>query len=606
MESRRDATTKMLPQEKPRFTQLVRAMRGLIDERTTPKDIIQAALLLWHKAACPDLQVPSLQMSANLKHAVEVQAFAHWLGEQELITGAFWLSSAYAALVEKDVRKRKAMYFTPPYLSGLVLNNAGPRLLGGKIVDPACGGAAFLAPAALRIAERLDARGHSSSAIIEHIENHLYGCDSDEFLCLLATALVRMVLARHIARSGREPKLRIRVDDGLVAFAPEVGSFDLVLCNPPYRKMTAEECADYRHAYSDVIVGQPNLYSMFIRRATQLLKIRGRAVMLTPMSFLSGQSFSRVREALSRLGTVGQFDLIHAKDGVFLEAEQDAVVTTWEKAKRQRSTKVFNLHVTGKPEFAGACQISPSKGPWPIPRLRGDEELLPLFTKELPRLLDYGYTSKTGAIVIHRDKRETFAKLSDCRRAGFAVPLLWQGDIESNGKLRLAESADHPHRYVDVGSVDSPAVVKAPCLAYQRVTSADQPRRLVCAVVPQQIFEQFGGVVGENHVGFLARAAGRTDVSPKLLSNILRTTTVDRLFRCISGVTNVSAYEIDSLPMPELRKVKAALTSGYLIEDAVRVGYGLKVAKLNNCEQKAKVREAKDGRRRSNDSRSAA
>jgi adenine-specific DNA-methyltransferase len=358
-----------------------------------------------------------------------------------------------------------------------------------------------------------------------------------------------------------------------------------VLCNPPYRKMTADECATYRDEYSDVIVGQPNLYSMFIRRATQLLKKGGRAVLLTPMSFLSGQSFSKVRETLWQEGTVSQFDLIHAKDGVFLGAEQDAVVTTWDKDRRRRATQVFNLSATSKPESAGRYQMISRVGPWPIPRQKGDGELLPLFNKELPRLHDYGYASKTGAIVIHRDKRTTFAKLKDSKRADCIAPLLWQGDIEANGKMEFVESDERPHRYVDVGSLDSPVVIKYPCLVYQRVTSADQPRRLVCAVVPPRLLEQFGGVVGENHVGFLTRASERAEVSPKLMSSILRTSTVDRLFRCISGVTNVSR-------------------SGCVIEDAVRLGYGLRVASTSNDQQKTKMREGNDGR--NFDSRDAA
>ncbi|OXI66459.1 N-6 DNA methylase [Burkholderia sp. AU28863] len=575
----------MLPQDQQGFTRLLRMMKPLLADAITPRDLIQAVLLRWHKLAFRTLRAPTLSVRKELKQHATVHEFSEWLAERDVMDAAFWLSSAYAALLDKDIRKKQAMYFTPPYLSGRVLDNAGRLLRTGKIIDPACGGAAFLVPAAHRIAQEMEFDGCSSEEIIEHIEGHLYGSDTDSFLCVLAAAFIRMALAAHIIASGREPKLRILVADGLNAFGREAGTFDLVLSNPPYRKMTADDCEPYRAEYSDVMLGQPNLYTMFIRRATRLLRKGGRAVLLTPMSFLSGQSFSKVREALSHEGAVAQFDLIHDKDGIFLGAEQDAVVTVWIKDARERTTRVFALSVNGKKEFIGRYQMVGRHGPWPIPRRRQDVELLTLFGSPASTLRDYGYVAKTGAVVIHRSTRPTFAKLADCKRASCAIPLLWSRDIEKNGRLEFRESAKLADRYVDVRSLDSPGVVTNSCVVYQRVTSSDQPSRLVCAPVPKRLFDDFGGIIGENHVGILERTSSRAEISPLLLSKVLRTETVDRLFRCISGATNVSAYEIESLPLPDTRRLKDALRRGLQPEDAVRCAYGLATTQVGEARE---------------------
>lgn len=577
----------MLPQDQQGFTRLLRTMKQLLADDVTPRDLTQAVLLRWHKLAFRTLRAPVLSVRKELKQHAIVREFSEWLAERDVMDAAFWLSSAYAALLDKDVRKKQAMYFTPPYLSGRVLDNAGKLLRTGKIIDPACGGAAFLVPAAYRIAQEMASEGCTSEEIVRHVEGHLYGSDTDTFLCVLASAFVRMALAEHIIASGIEPALRIFVADGLNAFASEAGTFELVLSNPPYRKMTANECEPYRADYSEVMYGQPNLYSLFIRRATRLLRKGGRAVLLTPMSFLSGQSFSKVREALSHEGAVAQFDLIHDKDGIFLAAEQDAVVTVWIKGARERTTRVFALSANGKKEFVGRYQMVGSHGPWPVPRRPKDTELLTLFGSTAPTLRDYGYVAKTGAVVIHRSTRPTFAKRTDCKRASCAIPLLWSRDIEKNGYLDFRESAKLADRYVDVSSIDSPGVVTNPCVVYQRVTSSDQPNRLVCAPVPKRLFDDFGGIVGENHVGILERTSGRAEISPQLLSKVLRTETVDRLFRCISGATNVSAYEIESLPLPDTARLKDALRRGLQPEDAVRCAYGLATTQIGDATKSA-------------------
>ena len=64
-------------------------------------------------------------------------------------------------------------------------------------------------------------------------------------------------------------------------------------------------------------------------------------------------------------------------------------------------------------------------------------------------------------------------------------------------------------------------------------------------------------------------------VDPVLLCSILRTRTLDRLFRCISGATNVSSYELNNLPLPDPSILKNELNLGRSIEQATRIGFGL-------------------------------
>lgn len=94
----------------------------------------------------------------------------------------------------------------------------------------------------------------------------------------------------------------------------------------------------------------------------------------------------------------------------------------------------------------------------------------------------------------------------------------------------------------------------------QRVTSNDQQRRLVAAAVSPGVFETYGGFIGENHVVILEALTNKPALPPTKLARLLSAYTVDRYFRCISGATNVSAFELIYGAKPS-----AALMSEFIV-----------------------------------------
>ena len=103
----------------------------------------------------------------------------------------------------------------------------------------------------------------------------------------------------------------------------------------------------------------------------------------------------------------------------------------------------------------------------------------------------------------------------------------------------------------------------------------DSSRFFFISLVSIDFINKFGGVVGENHVCFIVQINKKSEVDYILLSEILRTDIMDRLFRCISGSTNVSSYELNNLPFPDPVVLKAEIKKGSSTENAVRVAFGL-------------------------------
>jgi hypothetical protein len=93
----------------------------------------------------------------------------------------------------------------------------------------------------------------------------------------------------------------------------------------------------------------------------------------------------------------------------------------------------------------------------------------------------------------------------------------------------------------------------------------------VAVHVPKRIYEAYGGFVGENHVVILEQQTSTPELSPKELAELLRTPTVDRCFRCISGATNVSIFELNQLNLPEPGRLKRHIKFGRDMATAARM-----------------------------------
>ncbi len=575
----------MTPPSKLSITRRIRAL-ALVAQRcgSDASMLVGTVLRLWCNAAFPDLPKPSLPYSKALASEPEVDAFVVILGQFGFLEATYWLSSSYAMLAEEGYRKRLAMFFTPASLTkGLLddLAEQGADFGSQSFMDPACGGAAFLAPIALRMRTALATQGFTPLRLLKHIEKHLYGTDLDKTLCELSKHFLCMALHTEIQKTGYIPTFKVHQSNSLTELAASLGKVDVVVCNPPYRKMNAEELEPLRAAYAEVIEAQPNLYCLFIALCVHLLRTGGRAALVTPTSFLSGQYFGRLRKFLVRNTDVEHIGMVSDRQGVFIDVEQETALTVLRRRIEDDRTQVrANVSVvsgTGQYKSVGECLLPSAGVVWPVPRSIEDVALVKALSRSKFRLSDYGYKVRIGAYVWNRDKRPKFESLQDARRAKAhtAMPLLWSRDIAAGGVVRLEDTSAYQgeHRFVDLGNTAHSSVVASPCVVMQRVTSNDQPRRLVAAAVSPGVFATYGGFIGENHVVIVEQVSDKSALPPTKLAKLLSTHAVDRYFRCISGSTNVSAFELNQLALPDPIALKRAMANGSTLDEAVNEAF---------------------------------
>src|SRR6266542_3629981 len=147
----------MLPHDKVDFPRMLRGIRGLVGRQLSAESVVASVANTLARARFPLL--PKLSGGTRvLSGRTPVSSFAEWLMQMDLKDAGFWLSSAYSHLVTADRRRKRAMFFTPPILGERLLDNmekSGVNWTKVNMIDLACGGAAFLAPAARRMANAL-------------------------------------------------------------------------------------------------------------------------------------------------------------------------------------------------------------------------------------------------------------------------------------------------------------------------------------------------------------------------------------------------------------------------------------------------------------------
>lgn len=564
------------------FQRYVRDLRKIVHERLiAPEVVIGAALAYWCSQSYPGLPRSELSAPVALQRDPAIVAFVDFIKVCDLLEASYWLSSAYAQLVGEDHRKKLAMFFTPPSLTRRLLDDlakAGIDFASRSFCDPACGGAAFLTPIVIRMRDALRAKGATPARVIKHVQAHLFGIDKDKAMCKLSRHFLLMALREEVVATGILPQFQVIRGDSLLQATHLVRAFDVVVCNPPFRKMPPDEVKAYFVEFSEIIEAQPNIYALFIALCVRLLAPRGICALVTPTSFMSGQYFSKLRTFMMTKTNVLSIGMVSERQGMFIDVLQETALTLAKREDYEHAVSTFTevsvVSRGGDYVDVGQCLLPNSGAAWPIPRTESDVSLLRSAEKSEVRLGDYGYAVRIGAFVWNRDVRPTYVSAKSAARAkgGTAVPLLWSSDIEAGGRIRFdgLPKANKEPCFVNLGSKSHRSVVRRPSVLLQRVTSNEQSKRLVAAAISEDFLDTYGGFVGENHTVILEQVVLEPALQPNQMAELLGTPTVDRYFRCISGATNVSAFELKQLRLPDPNKLKMHLAQGLDIAEAAR------------------------------------
>ncbi|MBZ4488084.1 N-6 DNA methylase [Microbacterium sp. cx-55] len=460
------------------------------------------------------------------------------------------VGAAYVESLAAETRSRHGRHYTPHELASQLWNMTRTALgmrrgaslpLPGLIRDPACGAGALLLPA---LREHLRASADKDPRLVlSRIPWLLEGIDMDPAAVWVANVVFAAEMLPTFARIPEHlrqplPKLA-RVGDGLDA---EVRPARAVVMNPPYGRVRLT--VPDRERFADVLYGHANLYGLFMAAASGSLDEDGVLSALVPTSFTAGRYFEPLRRRLTTSLRLREVAFVADRSGVFTSVLQETCLATFTR-KRAQKTRISSV---GSTLTYVATVKSPTGGaPWLLPR-RSDLAPIAAAAAQLPLNLGAaGWRVSTGPLVWNRRRDDLHA-----RPASGRLPIVWAADID--GGVLHRDQARAAHRYIALRSEADYKTLELgnPCILVQRTTAPEQSRRLVAVeLTDAALAELGGGVVVENHVNVLRENEKEPLVSRSLLTRLLSTETLDKLVRCISGSVALSAYELESIPLPD-------------------------------------------------------
>ena len=506
------------------------------------------------------------------------QSIGRVAAKLNVMDAGYIIGSLYTGMMPRGLRAEQGAYYTPPALCEWLLDlatDAGVDWRSARVLDPASGGGAFLAPVARRMAESLES--FNASATLRHIQRRLHGFELDPFAGWMSQIFVDVTLDSLYSDAGTRLQPVVRVVDALEQ-TREPDRFDLVVGNPPYGRVRLTPVL--RKKFRRSLFGHANLYGVFTDLALRLTKPGGVIAYVTPTSFLAGEYFKALRGLLGREAPPVSIDFVGARKGVFADVLQETLLSVYRRGDARTRARVQHI----SPESNGSIERTAAgsfrlpeipERPWFVPRTKSQCGLVRRLEQFHCRLADYGYTVSTGPLVWNRHKASLRQQAGEGR-----YPLLWAESVRPDGTFEFRARKRNHQPYFEPTPKENWVVTDFQCVLLQRTTAKEQNRRLIAAELPASFLEEHAAVVIENHLNMIKPTNGAPKVGQTVLAALLNTEAVDQAFRCISGSVAVSAYELEALPLPSpdsLAEIEVLLARGAArmsIEHAANRLYG--------------------------------
>ena len=331
--------------------------------------------------------------------------------------------------------------------------------------------------------------------------------------------------------------------------------FDLVIGNPPYRKIAKE--APEARALPDICYGAPNLYFLFAAMSLFNLKDSGELVYIIPRSWTSGAYFERFRAKFLTQDALEHIHLFVSRDKVFTQESvlQETVIIKVKKTTEPPkyitvSTSQSNSDFSELTSFQ-APYHTVVHGPANYVYLVTNDtdvqtlEQLSHLTYTLPKL---GLKMRTGLTVDYRNQDALRAHAED-----HAVPLFYAHHLKK-GQVQFPLGKEPEYL---VTTQKSLLQKNSNYLFVKRFTAKEEPRRLQCAIYLARNFPQFTHISTDNKLNFIC---GQDELSEDVVYGLyvlFNSTLYDRYYRLLNGSTQVNATEINAMPVPPLKTIAA-------------------------------------------------
>jgi adenine-specific DNA-methyltransferase len=356
--------------------------------------------------------------------------------------------------------------------------------------------------------------------------------------------------------------------------AIEFEPFDLVVMNPPYRKIATGSAERLR--VSGLGVEVSNLYAAFVAVASRLVKPGGQLVAIIPRSFANGPYFRSFRTDFLRLMSLRRLHVYEARDSAFGDdgVLQENVILHAVRSVERRSVLVTTSAGVDDQLItvreAPYEQVVRADDPDRFIHLTPDEVGVAVATKIRSlrgTLGTIGCAVSTGRVVDFRTRENL--RQEPCEGA---APLIYPTHLRGGRVNWPATRGRKPNGLAINDSTRSLVLPNGCYVLVKRFSSKEEPKRVV-AVMSRPEDVPGSEVAFENHLNvFHDRNSGLSRQVAAGLVCYLNSTLVDLFIRQFNGHTQVNASDLRQIPYPTLEQLVSlgeAAGDGVLSQDKI-------------------------------------
>ena len=326
----------------------------------------------------------------------------------------------------------------------------------------------------------------------------------------------------------------------------------MVLANPPYVVITN---AQLRTMYAAGVYGRMNLYGLFIQRSLQVMSEGAQLFFINPRTLLTDRYFTNLRKVIKQRSELKGVVLIADRHNTFDRVLQECIILhLTKKAEPAKSYQVKTRAITiptdlNNPEdmvsvtsdrvlledeYDGSFYIGASDFEYRVFERMNSSGV------KLPGL---GLKAETGKIQF--DKYQEYAQPTN---ANDACRLLWAENIQRYVRRESRNRIGKEWLTNDITAVVPPNITGTGIVT-QRVTANEQPRRIIATLIhPDNVAA--ASVYSENHTNFIPLPPGSHYT---FLLGVLNSSLMEFAFRRLNSNTQVSAGELNQLPLPPIK-----------------------------------------------------
>lgn len=351
--------------------------------------------------------------------------------------------------------------------------------------------------------------------------------------------------------------------------------YDYVISNPPYRKISRDNPAAL--AMPQVVHGAPNLYFLFAAMSLFNLKDNAEMVYIMPRSWTSGAYFKAFREYFLTIGKINRIHLFISRDKVFDNEEilQETMIVKVTKNDK-KPNEVLITSTNSNDFYDVTCLsvpydaiVSGSELYVYLPTNTNDVDVINKINTYHSTMPNEGIKMKTGIVV---DFRQWEALRKEPGEHVF--PLFYSQHIR-DGKVYHQPSGKEYDWIID----KKPGLIQKNknYVFIKRFTAKEEPRRLQCGIYSPSDFKDYEYIGTQNKINFIDTIDGSEMDSETTygIYALLNSTLFDMYYRILNGSTQVNSTEINNIPIPPTKIIKAIGEQILLTQDL----------STNNCDR---------------------